>query len=148
MNREIEIREIRAEETYSIRQHVLRPNQKMEDCDFPGDQDSSTFHVGAFFESKLIGIASYYYEGNSEFKEEHQYRLRGMATLPEYRGLNAGKMLIEEAGKVLKERGADLWWCNARTSAIGFYEKLGLLVYGDIFDIDPIGPHKRMVLHL
>ena len=44
----------------------------------------------------------------------------------------------------MKERQVDLWWCNARLVAVGFYEKLGLSVYGDIFEIEPIGPHKLM----
>ncbi|MBS4221726.1 GNAT family N-acetyltransferase [Lederbergia citrea] len=148
MNQKIEIRVIKPEETYPIRHFVLRPNQMLKNCVYPGDQDVSTFHLGAFYEGKLVGIASYYLEGNPEFKEETQYRLRGMATLTEYRGMEAGKQLIREAEKIMKNRGAELWWCNARTSASGFYEKLGLSVHGEVFDIDPIGPHKMMVRNL
>ena len=144
----IEIKEIQAVETYPIRHIVLRPNQDISTCEYPGDEAPSTFHLGAFKDGEVIGIASYYKESTPVFDKENQYRLRGMATLPDYRGLQIGKQLIIEAQALLKERNADLWWCNARTTASGFYEKLGLSVYGDVFEIDPIGPHKLMYFNL
>lgn len=144
----IEIKEIQAVETYPIRHIVLRPNQDISTCEYPGDEAPSTFHLGAFKDGEVIGIASYYKESTPVFDKENQYRLRGMATLPDYRGLQIGKQLIIEAQALLKERNADLWWCNARTTASGFYEKLGLSVYGDVFEIDPIGPHKLMYSNL
>lgn len=144
----IKIKEIQAVETYPIRHLVLRPNQDVSACAYPGDEAPTTFHLGAFKDGVLIGIASYYKENTPVFGEESQYRLRGMATLPDYRGLNIGKYLIIEAQVLLKERNADLWWCNARTTASGFYEQLGLSVYGDIFEIEPIGPHKLMYCYL
>lgn len=39
-----------------------------------------------------------------------------------------------------------LVWCNARTSAIGFYEKLGWQVVSEPFDVLTAGPHVKMVL--
>ena len=140
----IEIKEILAVATYPIRHIVLRPNQDISTCAFPGDEAASTFHLGAFKDGELIGIASYYRESSPVFEKESQYRLRGMATLPDYRGMNVGKQLIIAAEAIMKERQVDLWWCNARLVAVGFYEKLGLSVYGDIFEIEPIGPHKIM----
>lgn len=144
----IEIREIKAAETYKVRLQVLRPNQNIEACDYPGDHDQNTFHLGAFDEGKLVGIASFYEEAFGEFNENNQYRLRGMATLPDYRGKSIGERLILSAEDILQKRGISIWWCNARESAIGFYEKLGLTTYGDEFEIEGIGPHKVMVQRL
>lgn len=140
----IDIKEIQAKETYQIRHQVLRPNQDISTCEYAGDDDATAFHLGAFKEGELIGIASYYKVSNPNFEGETQYQLRGMATMPDYRGMNIGKQLILAAESIMKERRADLWWCNARLVAIGFYEKLGLSVHGDIFEIEPIGPHKIM----
>lgn len=144
----VEIKEIEATETYLVRHSILRPHQDLATCVYPGDEEPTTFHLGAFKEDKLIGIASFYQEKNPDFLQESQYKLRGMATSPDYRGMNIGKKLIIEAEAILKERQVDLWWCNARMVAIGFYEKLGLSVHGEIFEIEPIGLHKVMFREL
>lgn len=144
----IEIKEIEAMETYPVRHSILRPHQDPSTCVYPGDEAPTTFHLGAFNEGKLIGIASFYKEKNLAFEQESQYQLRGMATLSEYRGMNIGMQLIIEAETILKEHQVDLWWCNARMVAIGFYEKLGLSVHGGIFEIEPIGLHKVMFREL
>ncbi|MFK7789853.1 MAG: hypothetical protein AB8C95_10235, partial [Phycisphaeraceae bacterium] len=36
-------------------------------------------------------------------------------------------------------------WCNARTSASGYYERLCFIQHGDLFEIPDIGPHAVMV---
>ncbi|QUW22802.1 GNAT family N-acetyltransferase [Sporosarcina sp. Marseille-Q4063] len=138
------VKQINPEDTYQIRHTVLRPNQTINDCKYDDDFNENAFHLGAFLNGKLISIASYYEEQNKSFDGKIQYRLRGMATLNEFRNLRAGSALIEFAETILNDRLADLWWCNARISASSYYEKLGLSVFGDVFIIDPIGPHKLM----
>jgi hypothetical protein len=39
-------------------------------------------------------------------------------------------------------------WCNARTPAVGFYEKLGFSTIGEEFELPPIGPHYLMEIWL
>ena len=77
-----------------------------------------------------------------------QYRLRGMATAPELRGEGAGSQLLKKGNEILLEKGVPIWWCNARISAAGYYEKAGLSQLGEIFEIEPIGMHKVMYLRL
>ncbi len=38
-----------------------------------------------------------------------------------------------------------MWWCNARSTAIRFYEKNGWRIVSDEFIIEKYGPHRRMV---
>ena len=140
----VQVRLIAATDTYTIRQEILRPTQSIDDCKYEGDLDESTFHVGAFVDGKLICIGSFYQEAQEGLEGDKPYRLRGMATLPAYRGNGIGKQLIEYSEEILNERGCELWWCNARTSAGRYYKKLGLIQLGDIFVIDPIGPHVKM----
>jgi len=52
------VEKISAADTLSIRQQVLRPNWTIEQCHFEGDQDETTFHIGAFKDGVLIGIAT------------------------------------------------------------------------------------------
>jgi GNAT superfamily N-acetyltransferase len=140
----IKIRFISATDTYRIRQQILRPTQSIEECQYEGDLAQSSFHIGAFDEDVLISIGSYYQEAQKDLNGNLPYRLRGMATLPNYRGKGVGKQLIAFSEDVLKEKGCEMWWCNARISAGPYYEKLGLTQLGEVFEIEPIGPHVIM----
>jgi ribosomal protein S18 acetylase RimI-like enzyme len=140
----MDIKLISPADTYSLRHKVLRPHQTINDCMYPTDNDENAFHLGAYVNGELISVASYYNELDPAFKANNAYRLRGMATLPEYRGKGAGSALVADAIKIIKERNGDLLWCNARTSAADYYQKLGFDQQGEIFDLPPIGPHKLM----
>lgn len=48
-----------------------------------------------------------------------------VVVLPEYRGKGLGRVVIEEAEKWAKELGYQIVQIEARTVAIGFYEKTG-----------------------
>ena len=144
----LEIREIQAEDTCRIRHQVLRPNQTIHECKYEGDIDANTFHVGAILNEELVSIASFYKENHPSFPDVIQYRLRGMATLEHARNQKAGSSLLHLAEGILEKRNTDLWWCNARVSVSEYYMKLGLQEHGDVFVIDPIGPHKLMFKRL
>lgn len=138
------IKEIDANSTYQLRHKILRPNQTIDDCKYPLDLEDETIHLGAFINDKIISIASFFFEKNENFKAQKQYRLRGMATLPSHRNQKAGSSLVKKAEEIMIKNNIDLWWCNARTTVSDYYAKLGLEILGDVFDIDPIGPHVLM----
>jgi len=123
---------------------VLRPHQTIEDCDYPNDRNPESFHLGVFIGEHLIGIGSFYAERNDALKGWKQYRLRGMATHPEFQGQGAGAKLIRFALEHLRAQRADLLWCNARENAKVFYEKLGFGIQGEPFTIEGIGEHFVM----
>ncbi|WP_181349957.1 GNAT family N-acetyltransferase [Thalassobacillus sp. CUG 92003] len=137
----IKVRAIDPKDTHKLRQLVLRPNQTIEACEYPGDESPSTFHLGAFENNELIGIASFYFETSDAVEKGNQYRIRGMAIHPDHRGLRIGTTLIHKANRVLFKEGVDYMWCNARTSALAFYERIGFQQASDVFEIEPIGPH-------
>jgi GNAT superfamily N-acetyltransferase len=66
-----------------------------------------------------------------------------MATAPGWQGRGVGRSLLQYAEALLA--GDRLWWCNARASAIGFYERQGWTVVSEVFDIPTAGPHRRMI---
>lgn len=139
-----QIREINPEMTYSIRHRILRPHQTLEDCKYNTDYETGTFHVGAFYQGKLISIASFCLENYPDFPIETQYRLRAMATLEEFRKMGAGRAVIKFAESSIKEKGVDLLWCKGRATVQEYYEKLGFRAHGEVFDYPPIGPHIIM----
>lgn len=142
------IRQISATETIPLRHSVLRPHQPVTACHYPGDEEAVNFHLGAYNNQQLVCVASYFLEKHPDLDEAPQYRLRGMATDPEFRGQGAGSQLLVKGNEILLEKKVPVWWCNARISAAGYYEKAGLSQLGDTFEIKPIGMHKVMYLRL
>ncbi|WFA08871.1 GNAT family N-acetyltransferase [Tissierella sp. Yu-01] len=143
-----EIKEINPELTYEIRHIVLRPHQTIRDCMYETDLEVGGFHIGAFYNGKLISVVSFCIQNNSEFSSEKQYRLRAMATLPEFRKLGAGRELVNYGESIIKARDYDILWCNGRTTAQEYYERLGFKPYGSIFGYPPTGPHIVMYKRL
>ena len=142
----VEVKVIEAKDTYFIRKEVLRKGIDLP-FKFARDFEDSTFHLGFFFNEELMGIASFMKSDNNNF-EKNQYQLRGMATLKKVRGKGAGIMLIDKAVKMLKEKGVNVLWCNAREVAVDFYKKQGFQVLGGSFNVDKIGEHYVMFVRL
>ena len=143
----MEIRTISADQTFALRQSILRPHQTIDDCEYDGDRDPGSFHLGAYVENELVTIASVYVQVEnrfSQFSSEQQFRLRGMATAEPYRGQGFGAAVLQECMSRTWSHGGDVFWCNARTSAAGYYRKMGLMAIPEVFEIEGIGPHQVM----
>ena len=138
----IHIKEISARETFPIRLEILRKNITLPH-EFNGDFDKETFHLGAFKKEELIAVSSYMKASNKNF-EGSQYQLRGMATLETFQGFGAGKLMLQQAFLILKEKSIDVLWCNARFAAVDFYKKQGFQTFGEKFEISPVGEHYVM----
>lgn len=139
----IQIESISAEETLPIRNSVLRPGRPENECIFEGDNAIQTIHLGAFIDEKLVGIASFMVDDNPYFSGK-QYRLRGMAVLPECRGKGYGKQLVDHGEKRIQEQNFDILWFNAREVAFKFYKDLGFIAKGEPFEISTVGTHVVM----
>ena len=140
------IEKIETSKTYPLRKQILRNGIELP-FKFERDQDQTTFHLGAFFEQELVGIASFM-KSNNIFFSSAQYQLRGMATSEVVRGKGAGKALLGEAVNLLRRKEIKTIWCNARIEAITFYKKVGFKVRGELFVIEKVGPHFTMFLDL
>ena len=142
----MKILRINHQDTYSIRTQLLTPDHDIKKVKFEGDDDEDiSFHLGAFIDGKLVSVASFFYERNPLFPDQHQYQLRGMATLPEFQNRGLSRELLTMAFPIIKQNFCSLLWCNARLSAVGFYEKVGFQKLNDnVFDIPEIGKHLLM----
>jgi len=60
-------------------------------------------------------------------------RIRQMAVAPGHQGKGLGRLVMVELEETLRARGFRRFVLNARTSAAGFYEKLGYAAVGDEF---------------
>jgi GNAT superfamily N-acetyltransferase len=138
------VRRITVEETWPLRLQALRPGGKLAERHFENDGQEKQFHLGVEIGPKLICIGSFHPERHGSFDHTRQYRLRGMATDPQHQGRGAGSLLIDAAIKELRSMQVELLWCNARRGARVFYERAGLQIHGDEFDVPGIGPHFLM----
>jgi GNAT superfamily N-acetyltransferase len=137
---------ISAAETVAIRWPILRPGFPRETAIFNGDDAETTRHFGGFVDGRLVGVTSIYQMSCPDRPDvPRAWQLRGMATLPEVRGLGVGKALLAASENAVRNVGDSLLWCNARTSAIEFYARLGWIVSSDEFNIPTVGPHRRML---
>lgn len=123
---------------------MLRQDFPPEACHYPGDDDDLTFHLGGFVDNKLVSIASFYFQKNERIPDENQYQLRGMATLPDYQGQGISSQLLKTAFPIIKQNLVEVLWCNARKTAIGYYESMGFEKLGQEFEVDKIGTHVMM----
>ncbi|HAZ12424.1 MAG: hypothetical protein A2X86_15915 [Bdellovibrionales bacterium GWA2_49_15] len=135
---------IHPKDTISIRHQMLRSGKPIDSCIYNGDDDEQTFHLGAFVDTKLVSVASFYFEKHPILLPPYQYRLRGMATLSEHQRSGLSSELLKMAFPIIKQNLASLLWCNARLTAVGFYEKVGFERVGESFNISDIGEHILM----
>lgn len=135
---------IATEETLDLRNRVLRNNAGLDKCVFPTDEAEGNFHLGKFVDDKIVSIATFFPE-DYERRRAGGFRLRGMATDPASAGKGFGSDLIKFAINELRSANASYIWCHARSSAIGFYKKLGFEVVSEEFDVPGIGSHFNMI---
>ncbi|MBX9399492.1 GNAT family N-acetyltransferase [Streptomyces sp. TRM72054] len=144
------VRPASAADVRPVRQQVLRPGQPAESCAYPEDDRPRTRHFAALHKGRVVGTASLYDE---DLPDSHAVpgplsgrgrRLRGMATTEEVRGSGAGAALLRTVLTHATLEGAGVVWCNARSSAAGFYARHGFQVLGEEFELPEIGPHFLM----
>ena len=139
------VRPISAAETRAVRLPILRPGLPADTAIFDRDDDPATRHFGAFEGNRLVGVATFFPESCPGFPGPAAWRLRGMATLSHVQGRGAGTRLVAEGVAAARASGAELMWCNARVTALGFYEKLGFVAVGDPFELPNSGRHYLMI---
>jgi GNAT superfamily N-acetyltransferase len=112
----------------------------------PGDDDPDTAHFCALDSSdRVVGTGSVRPEAPPwEPASGPAWRLRGMATEPDVRGSGIGTAVLTAVIDHVAGLGGGLLWCHARTPAVEFYRRAGLVTRGEAW-LDPaIGPHIVM----
>lgn len=135
--------QVSVETIIPLRHCMLRQGMPVASAHFPGDDEASTLHFAACAQdgaavSCLTLMAA-------EWEGEPAWQLRGMATAAEAHGRGVGRLLFLHALSEARQRNP-AWpmWCNARTSAVGFYQRVGWEVVSDEFEIPSAGPHVKM----
>lgn len=130
-----------------LRLRVLRPGQPPSSVDHNYDHLADAVHVAAIDASDdVVACATLYPEETPDGRPA--WRLRAMASAPEVRGKGYGASVLRFGMQLARDRGGELLWCNARSGAVWFYERLGFVKMSEEFEIPPIGPHFVMEVEL
>ena len=113
---EIQIEQIRFELTWRIRHEVMYPHLPFDAIKLPADPDG--IHFGLYAADWLSSVVSLFNDGDD-------YQFRKFATLEKHQGKGYGSLLLDYVIAFVRQEGGKRIWCNARTSATGFYEKFG-----------------------
>ncbi len=131
-----------------MRGAVLRPHHPVEELVYPGDDLPGALHAVARRDGDVVGIVSITPEPHPIASAEGDWRIRGMATDPGVRGEGYGAALLKAALAHARAEGGRRVWCNARSSAVGFYTREGFVTEGDEFTVWPDVPHYVMAVTL
>jgi GNAT superfamily N-acetyltransferase len=136
------------DEIVDLRWRILRAGLPRETADFDGDREPGTVHVGAFLPDtgENVGCASFM---RRAWQDQPAWQLRGMAVRDDHQGKGIGARMIAFAEETLsRQHHSNQLWCNARTPATHFYEKLGWQKFGGEFVVPTAGPHFKMTKQL
>ncbi|SDN44647.1 GNAT family N-acetyltransferase [Geodermatophilus sp. DSM 45219] len=143
----VSVAEVPLDVVLPLRSAVLRGGGP---AGMPGDDDPATVHLAARDAGgRVVGVVRYS-PAPCPWRPDARapWQLRGMATTPGVRGLGVGRVLVAEGLARVAARGGDLVWCDARTTAAGFYERMGFTVVTGEYDKPGVGPHVGMVVAL
>jgi predicted GNAT family N-acyltransferase len=141
----IQIRPATADEMIELRHAVLRPGLPREASIYDVDALPTTRHLAAINgDARIVGCATIFPEPFQARADA--WRLRGMAVSPELRGAGVGRKILAVIDDMMRAGTPvpPLLWCNARVTAIGFYQRCGWTVVSGEFNVPGIGPHVNM----
>ncbi|OOQ60137.1 GNAT family N-acetyltransferase [Mucilaginibacter pedocola] len=118
------IEQVRPEHTWKLRHEVLYPNQKPNEMGM--EEDNNGYHFAAFKDKWIVAVVSL-------FKHESDWQFRKFAVAEEVQGQGLGAQLLQYITEFVEREQGELLWCNARLSAIGFYNKFGFSAVGEVF---------------
>ncbi len=149
------IERVDASLTRPLRQEVLRRGYPASSTTYPGDDDTRTAHfclrllAAGKAPSKncadgIVAVGTVLADAPPWDPERPEaWRIRGMATHPDFRGHGYGSIVLEALIDHARSSGGHVIWCHARVDALGLYRRAGFEPIGDVFD-DGFAIHQSM----
>lgn len=119
----MEIKVIEASETWPLRHKVMWPSKPLDFVVLPNDEEG--LHFGLFEKDILVSVVSLFING-----QEGQFRK--FATDDYFQGRGYGTKLLNHLIAEAKRLNIRSLRCNARMTAIEFYQRFGMKVASDI----------------
>ncbi|KIJ14981.1 hypothetical protein PAXINDRAFT_163184 [Paxillus involutus ATCC 200175] len=130
-----------AEAGEKLRHLVLWPHKPRDFVRLDEDEDGD--HFGAFFPSqdKPVAVIS------MVMRDRTSARFRKFACHPDFQGRGIGTKLLNYLASHCWSMGAKILWCDARLSSSQWYQKRGLVSFGDTFFKESV-EYTRMKMDL
>lgn len=148
----VAVRPITVGDALPLRRRHLRPALPAAASRYAGDDHPAAIHFGAFADvresEELVGVVSFLPRTEQGEISTAVYELQGMVTVPWVRNQGIGAQLVADGITELISRGVNGIWCDGRTPATSFYERLGFSAVGEEFVTPATGPHYRFVKSL
>lgn len=125
------------QEMVDLRRAMLRKPLGIDFTQAELDRETEDILIGCFEDDKLEGCCLL------TKVDDKTVRLRQMAVLSGLQGKGFGRVLMQFAENIARDRGYKKIVMHARKSAAGFYEKLGYNITSDEFQEISI-PHYMM----
>ena len=129
----IEIQKVNADQILDVRHEVLWPDKPRDFVKVP--EDDAGFHFALFLNGHIVSVISL-------FTDDDSIRFRKFATLSGFQGKGLGSKLLNHAIAFATQNGYARMWCDARTSALGFYERFGFSRFSEPFFKEDIPYYK------
>ncbi len=124
-----------AKRVWPIRHQILRPTQSYEHSIFPNDEAATTVHFGAFLDGQIMGCMSLFEENADELPYSRQWRMRGLAVLPNLQGQGIGSRLVKCCIDCADERQGSLLWGRVRDTSFGIFQRYEYVTIGKPFEL-------------
>ena len=118
----LEIKEIQPSETLDLRHRILSPNKSVDSIILT--EDDAGQHFGLFQSEKIVSVISLFVENDNA-----QFRKFATETTEQHKGY--GSILLNYVIEESVKNNVTNLWCNARLTALGFYEKFGFEVVSE-----------------
>lgn len=141
------VRRVSAGSTAALRAAVLRPGGGVDAVAKPDDDHPDTWFFAALASDARVLSTVNVRPATPPWSTDGAswWQLRGMSTAEDARGRGLARAVVDAALKHVTHAGGRVW-CNARTSVLGFYQRVGFTIVGEE-RIDPVsGPHRWIVL--
>ena len=121
----------------ALREEILRKPLGLNFSSQELEDEKDNLLMAAYEDDQMLGCCMLVKEGESTV------RLRQMAVLNDLQGKGVGRVLIQFAENLARDRGYKKITMHARKNSIGFYEKMGYKKVGNEFHEITI-PHYVM----
>lgn len=116
------IKNIKASETWDLRHRVMAPNRTFDSIKLAKDDEG--LHFGLFQDKKIISVISLFIE-----KDNAQFRKFATEISEQNKGY--GSILLNHVIEESIKNNVKNLWCDARMTALGFYEKFAFEVVSE-----------------
>lgn len=124
-----------------LRLQILRKPLGLEFSKEEIEKEANDIHIAAYEDDEILGCCMLTQENPTTV------RLRQMAVKPGLQHKGIGKVLMQFAENIARDRGNKLMTMHARKTAVGFYEKQGYSTTGKEF-MEVTIPHIVMTKDL